>query len=85
MKKGLVSILIVNWNQQEFLDDCFKSIFYQTYKNYEVIVLDNASSDSSLETLKKYTRKKNFTLIESKELWQISGHWEKYRENIFYF
>jgi len=67
MKKGLVSILIVNWNQQEFLDDCFKSIFYQTYKNYEVIVLDNASSDSSLETLKKYTRKKNFTLIESKE------------------
>jgi hypothetical protein len=65
MTKILVSIIIVNYNGKQFLEGCFKSILKQTYKNIEVIMVDNASSDESVE----FTRK-NFPqvkIIENKE------------------
>jgi len=52
--KGLVSVLIVNWNGKHFLDGCFTTLFAQTYKNFEVIMVDNASKDGSIE----YTKEK---------------------------
>jgi len=45
----LVSILIVNWNEKTFLGDCLTSLSSQTYQNYEILVIDNASTDSSVE------------------------------------
>jgi GT2 family glycosyltransferase len=48
-----VSIIIVNWNGRKFLEDCLKSVYNQTYSNYEVIVVDNGSFDGSVEYLKK--------------------------------
>lgn len=51
-KKKLVSIIIVNYNGLNFLEDCFKTIFKQTYENIEAIMVDNASSDSSVEFVK---------------------------------
>lgn len=49
----LVSIILVNWNGKKFLKPCIDSILIQTYKNYEVIFVDNASSDDSVEFLEK--------------------------------
>lgn len=48
-----VSVVIVNYNGKELLDRALKSVFLSTFKYYEVIVVDNASSDGSLEFLKK--------------------------------
>lgn len=45
----LVSILIVNWNGKHLLASCISSIIDQTYKNYEVILVDNGSSDYSVQ------------------------------------
>jgi GT2 family glycosyltransferase len=53
LKSPLISLQIVNYNGLEFLDDCFKSIYSQTYKNIEVIMVDNNSSDKSIEFTKK--------------------------------
>lgn len=50
----LVSIIIVNWNGEDDLRKCLPSVFRQNYKNIEVILVDNASSDSSVD----YARKK---------------------------
>ena len=48
----LVSIVIVNKNRELLLRKCLQSIFKQSYKNYEVIVIDNASTDNSVEMIK---------------------------------
>ncbi len=49
----MVSIIIVNWNGERFLDDCFNSLSGQTFKNFEVIFVDNASTDGSLPRVKR--------------------------------
>lgn len=50
----LISVVIVNWNGKRWLDKLLASVFSQTYKNYEVIFVDNASTDDSVEYIKKH-------------------------------
>ena len=49
----LVSIVVVNWNARHLLEDCINSILNQSYNNLEITVVDNASSDKSVEFLEK--------------------------------
>lgn len=53
MYNPLVSIIIVNWNGRKYLDDCLGSLSKCTYKNIEIIFVDNASSDNSVSYVKK--------------------------------
>jgi GT2 family glycosyltransferase len=54
MKKNkLISIIIVNWNGRKWLKNCFDSIYQQTYKNLEIILVDNNSSDNSVSYIRK--------------------------------
>lgn len=46
--KGLVSIIIVNWNGVRWLKMCLPSLSRQTYKPVEIILVDNASNDDSV-------------------------------------
>lgn len=50
----MVSIVLPNYNHAQFLQQRLDSIFNQTYQDFEVIVLDDASSDTSSEILKLY-------------------------------
>ncbi len=52
--RPLVSIIIVNWNGIRWLPDCFGSLAKLEYKNYEIIFVDNASEDDSVEWIKKH-------------------------------
>lgn len=52
----LFSILIANYNRSEFLEDCIKSIINQTYTNWEVIFVDDCSTDESINQYKKLTK-----------------------------
>lgn len=47
-----VSIIILNWNGEEYLEDCLTSVLNQTYEDSEIIVVDNNSTDNSLEFIK---------------------------------
>ena len=49
----LVSIVIPNWNGKKYLKDCLTSLQSQTHNNLEIIVVDNASKDDSVEYLQK--------------------------------
>lgn len=53
----LVSIIVPNYNHEKFLRSRLESLYNQTYKNYEVILLDDCSTDSSQEILEEYRRK----------------------------
>lgn len=45
----LVSVIIVNWNGLRFLDNCLSSADNQSYQYFEVILIDNGSTDGSVE------------------------------------
>ena len=51
MKPPLFSLLIANYNNGIFFKDCYDSIISQTYTNWEVIVVDDASKDNSVELI----------------------------------
>ncbi len=57
MPDKLVSIIIPVLNEEKWLESTLKSIEKQTYKNYEIIVVDNGSTDKSSAIAKKYTDK----------------------------
>jgi len=47
-----ISVIIVNYNGQDFLADCLESVLKSDYPNYEVILVDNNSSDNSVNIIK---------------------------------
>lgn len=65
----MFSVIIPNYNNGRYLDELFESIFNQTYKNYEIIFIDDLSEDNSLEKAKEWKEKfgRNFTIVENQE------------------
>lgn len=49
----LFSILIAQYNNGNFFEDCYKSIISQTFQNFEVIIVDDASADDSVQQMRK--------------------------------
>lgn len=67
----LVTIVIVNWNGQEFIKNCLDSIQQITYEFFNVIVVDNASTDDSCAMVER--RFPTVTLIRNKENLGFAG------------
>jgi glycosyltransferase involved in cell wall biosynthesis len=49
-----VSIVLPNYNYAQYLDERIQSLLNQTYRDFELIILDDASIDNSLEVIQKY-------------------------------
>lgn len=49
-----ITVIIPNYNNAEYLDKCINSVITQTYKNLEIICIDDKSTDNSLTILEKY-------------------------------
>lgn len=67
MVEPLVTIIIPSYNHAQYIDCAIQSVFDQTYKNIELIINDDGSTDNSHETLKKYENYKNITIILNKK------------------
>ncbi len=52
MKQPKVDVIVLNYNGEKFLKNCLDTLKKTTYKNYRVILVDNASSDRSLEIIR---------------------------------
>jgi len=51
---NLVSVIVVNWNGKELLQDCLEGLQRQTYRCFTVILVDNGSNDGSVEFVNSY-------------------------------
>lgn len=49
-----VTVAIINWNGELFLERCLLALMAQTIKRHEIILVDNASSDGSLEIVRRF-------------------------------
>jgi GT2 family glycosyltransferase len=58
-----VSVIVLNYNGKHLLYDCFSTLFATDYENFEVILVDNASVDGSVEYVKKSFREPRFKVI----------------------
>ncbi len=56
--KNTVSVIVNYHNGEKYLENCIKSILNQTYKHFEIILWDNASSDNSKKIIEKFKDKK---------------------------
>lgn len=56
MEKGLVSVIIPNYNSEAYLREMIEDMLNQTYKNWELIFVDDKSSDSSPLIISEYAR-----------------------------
>ena len=59
------TIVIPNINGKGWLKDSIESVYAQTEQNFQLIVVDNGSTDESLEQARSYCSRANFTLIEN--------------------
>ena len=51
MKKNLVSVIMTNYNYSKYLNSSISSVLNQTYKTLELIIVDDASSDNSIDVI----------------------------------
>ena len=56
MKEGLVSIIIPVYNAEDFLTETIESVQAQTYEYWELLLVDDCSSDSSGQIIEKKTK-----------------------------
>jgi glycosyltransferase involved in cell wall biosynthesis len=54
-----ISVIIPVYNKEKYIEDCLDSVIKQSLKNIEIILVDDGSTDNSLEILKKYEKKDN--------------------------
>ena len=57
IEKPLVSVLMPNYNCEKYVKLAIESILKQTYENFELLILDDCSSDNSWEVILEYTKK----------------------------
>ena len=61
-----VSVLMPVYNSEQFLEEAITSILNQTFKDFEFLILDDASSDTSFAIIKKYEKKdKRICLLQN--------------------
>ena len=52
-----ISVIVPAYNAEKTIDKCLESLVNQTYKNIEIIVIDDGSKDSTLKKIKQFEKK----------------------------
>lgn len=65
--RGLISVIIPVYNAEQYIDRCMESVLNQTYKNIEVLLIDDGSTDGSLDKCAIYSEQYSNILAFSKK------------------
>lgn len=77
-KKDKVSVIVPVYNDEKYIRFCMESIAHQTYSKLEIILVDDASQDASLEICKEYAQSDNrIVVLHNEENLGLSGSREK--------
>lgn len=68
MHNPLVSVIIPNYNHAKYLQQRIDSVLKQTYENYEIIILDDNSTDNSIDIINKYKNNPHVSHIVLNEI-----------------
>ena len=67
MKKDLISVILPIYNVSDYLDRCMESVINQTYRNIEIIIVDDGSTDGSALKCDEYKKKDDRIIVFHKE------------------
>jgi GT2 family glycosyltransferase len=68
IKAPLVSIIVVTHNNQDDIIECINSVLHQNYPNFEVIIIDNASTDRTVKRIREnFGNNERVRLLDSQE------------------
>ena len=56
MQEELISVIVPIYNSEKYLEECLDSIIRQTYKNLEILLIDDGSPDNSIDICKRYEK-----------------------------
>ena len=75
----LVSVIVPNYNHAKYLDERIQSILNQTYQNFELIILDDYSSDNSIEVINKYKSNPHLidVIVNEENSGKVFSQWQK--------
>lgn len=62
-----IGIIIPNYNYGEWIDKCLTSLVNQTYKNFEIIFIDDMSTDNSVEIAESYKDKLDIKIVRLRQ------------------
>ncbi len=69
----IASIIIVNFNGRKFLEDCFNSLLKQTFTDFEIIFVDNSSTDGSAEFVQEKFKDDRIKIVRSESNLGFAG------------
>lgn len=73
MMSKLVTVIVAVYNTEPYLEECVKSIVNQTYRNMEVLLIDDASPDNAPKICDEYAAKHEFIQVVHKENGGVSS------------
>ena len=65
----LIDIVLPNYNKKLYLEETIQSVINQSYEKWNLIIIDNNSTDGSSIILKKYDNFKKINIIKLKKIW----------------
>lgn len=67
MEDSLISVIVPVYNVEDYLEECIDSLIHQTYKNLEIILIDDGSTDSSGDICDKYASQHSNIVVIHKD------------------
>lgn len=66
-----ISVIVPVYNIENYIEECIKSILNQTLRDFELLLVDDGSTDNSLNICREYEKKDNRIKVIHKKKWWI--------------